>query len=359
MKRRTPYSGLPDRQFWRKDPGIVEPKLFDPVNNVSFQISPDDKIVTAGSCFAQHVARYLKNSGYNYFVTENCHPLFKEELAKKFNYGSFSARYGNIYTARQLHQLLLRAHGEFAPLEKSWPRDDNGNVVDPFRPQIQPNGFSSEGELLADQKQHFRAVREAIRHMDVFVFTLGLTEGWVDRRDGAVYPLAPGVAGGIYDPEYFSFKNFDLSETVEDMQASLEYIRNINPGVRVILTVSPVPLNATFEDRHVYQSTTWSKAVLRLAAEEMTNRFDNCLYFPSYEVITAPHVRGRYFGADCREVVEEGVNHVMGLFFKHFTTGEQSEKSIDLNPSATVSSHLEAMTRAVEVLCDEESINNE
>ena len=33
----------------------------------------------------------------------------------------------------------------------------------------------------------------AFRDLDVFVFTLGLTEAWVAKADGAVFPLAPGV----------------------------------------------------------------------------------------------------------------------------------------------------------------------
>ncbi len=362
MKKRSPYIGLPDRQFWKKEPGIVNGALFDPVGPVPFSISRTDKIVTAGSCFAQHVARYLREAGYNYLVTEKAHPVFEPDFAKAFHYGSFSARYGNLYTARQLRQLLERSHGEFEPLAVSWPKGSSGAVVDPFRPQIQPDGFVSEAELLEDRRHHFAAVRRAIAEMDVFVFTLGLTEGWADRRDGAVFPIAPGVAGGVYDPDTVEFRNFSLGETVEDLSFSLDSIRRINPAVRIILTVSPVPLNATFEDRHVFVSTTWSKAVLRLAAEEMLGRYRDCLYFPSYEVITAPHVRGAYFGPDCREVSEEGVNHVMGLFFKHLTDDASGKKSpvkaIDL-PQDMVARHLAEMSRAMDVLCDEEAIANE
>ena len=359
MKKPNPYTGLPDRQFWKRDPGIAKAALFDPVSPVDFRISRTDKIVTAGSCFAQHVARYLRTSGYHYLVTEPAHPMFDAALAHKFNYGAFTARYGNIYTARQLKQLLLRAYGEFEPVARSWPKDGSGTVVDPFRPQIQPHGFASQAELDADRAQHFLAVRRAVQDMDVFVFTLGLTEGWADPRDGAVYPLAPGVAGGEYDPELVAFHNFDLDETVADMAFSLDYIRRINPDVRIILTVSPVPLNATYENRHVYVSTTWSKAVLRLAAAAMTRQFARCSYFPSYEIITAPHVRGAYFGPDCREVIESGVEHVMTLFFRHLTDAAVVPRGAavaDLDHA--VARHLDEMQKAMDILCDEEAITN-
>lgn len=359
MTKKTPYVGLPDRQFWKKEPGIHDPAAFDPVGEAPFRISTTDRIVTAGSCFAQHVANFLRKAGYNYLVTEPGHPAIPEDLRRRFNYGTFTARYGNLYTGRQLRQLLERAHGEFTPQATSWPRGDGGRVVDPFRPQIQPDGFVSEAELEADRRNHFAAIRTAVRDMDVFVFTLGLTECWADRRDGAIYPLAPGVAGGIWDPDAVEFRNFTYEETLADMEAALGRIRRINPRVRIILTVSPVPLNATYEDRHVFVSTTWSKAVLRLVAEELTRRFENCVYFPSYEIITSPHVRGAYFGPDCREVTEAGVSHVMGLFFAHFSATGAAPPRAAAPSRGEEAEHLAAMQKAIDILCDEEAIRND
>ena len=354
---RHPYVGLPDRQFWKNEPGIAKPHFFDPVSAVPFQITKTQKVVTAGSCFAQHVARNLTASGFNHHITETAHPMFQRALAEKFNYGLFSARYGNVYTARQFLQLLHRAFGLFKPVAQSWQKEAGGRVVDPFRPQIQPDGFVSAEELLTDQVEHFAAVRRAIVEMDVLVFTLGLTECWEDRRDGAIFPLAPGVAGGVYDPDMVRFRNFDEVETSADLIAALTFVRSFNPTVKIILTVSPVPLNATMENRHVFESTTWSKAVLRIAAEKAKQALTDCAYFPSYEIITSPHVRGRYFGADCREVLPEGVGHVMRLFFKHFA-------GIDNRPIAsklvqeTPDKHLAELEKQFAVQCDEEAISN-
>lgn len=352
-----PYVGLPKFQFWKRDPGIAAPADFDPVVDVPFQISPEDKIVTAGSCFAQHVARYLTRSGFNHYVAEPAHPMVPETVASDHNYGLFSARYGNIYTARQLKQLLLRAYGDFTPVAQHWA-GTQGRVVDPFRPQIQPEGYLGPNELAVDRAQHLKAVRTAVEDMDFFVFTLGLTECWEDSRDGAVFPLAPGVAGGVYDPETVAYKNFDQDETAQDLIFALEYIRAKNPKVKIILTVSPVPLNATYEPRHVFTSTTWSKAVLRIAAEQASQAFEDCCYFPSYEVITSPHVRGRYFAKDCREVLEAGVDHVMGLFFKHFAAGAVGVKK-DVSKPAPQDAHVADMEERMRVHCDEEAIGRE
>ena len=356
---RHPYLGLPDRQFWRNEPGIADPAAFDPVSDVPFQISRADRVVTAGSCFAQHLARHLSQAGFCHHQTEPAHPLFDETLARRFGYGLFSARYGNLYTPRQLLQLLRRAYGLFTPLQSAWPRGDAPRVVDPFRPQIQPDGFTSEAELQADRDSHFAAIRAAVAEMQVFVFTLGLTEAWEDSRDGAVFPLAPGVAGGTYDPATVRFRNFDEAETAADLTEALAFIRARNPDVRIVLTVSPVPLNATYEDRHVYLSTSLSKAMLRLAAERVAQAFDACCYFPSYEIITAPHTRGRYFAEDCREVLPEGVAHVMALFFRHFAAGAGvAPVQVPDVAKAEVAAQRARAEAAIELLCDEQAIVN-
>jgi hypothetical protein len=354
---RHPYVGRPDFQFWKSAPGSLDPAELDPVVDASIRIAHQDRVVTAGSCFAQHVARHLVMAGLNHHVTEPGHPMLPPEILARFNYGVFSARYGNLYTTRQLSQLLMRAYGQFEPAEDFWDRPD-GRVADPFRPQIQPEGFVSRAEARLDRGQHFAAVRRAIETMDVFVFTLGLTEAWIDRRDGAVFPLAPGVAAGRYDPELHRFQNFGCAEVIEDMDRSIAFIREKNPSVRILLTVSPVPLNATALERHVLVSTTYSKAVLRVAAEQICANWRDVEYFPSYEIITAPQTRGRYYAADSRSVLEEGVRHVMRIFFHHHTSVTPAEAPQESPaPPPPVDPHLAEMEQIVQVLCDEEAIS--
>ncbi len=355
-----PYSGLPDRQFWKKEPGVKKPSELDPVGDAPFEITPTDRIVTAGSCFAQHVARVMTESGFNHHITEFAHPALTAGIGEAHNYGMYSARYGNVYTARQLKQLLLRATGEFTPVVEPWKLRDSDNLCDPFRPQIQPGGYLSEAELEADRAFHLSCVRKAIEEMDVFVFTLGLTETWQDPRDGAVFPIAPGVAGGTYNRETVEFVNFDETETYADLRDALNIVRSINPEVKIILTVSPVALNATYEDRHVLLSTVWSKAVLRISAEKATREFDDCIYFPSFEIITSPHVQGRYFAEDRREVTPAGVKHVMSLFFKHYTSGRlEGEPDRAVDKPAAMDTQSADVLEALEAFCDEASIDND
>jgi len=314
----TPYSDLPDHHFWRQSIATVEVHRIDPVVRTRFRIAPTDRIATAGSCFAQHIARRLQAIGDQYLVVEDGAHLTADDRAAR-HYGLFSARYGNIYTAAQLWQLWREAYGEWRPKEAAWPGRDGG-WVDPYRPTVEI--FRTPEAVAVDRALHLAAVRRLFESCDILIFTLGLTEAWRSLQDGAVYPLAPGVAGGSYDPARHAFVNYTAQETEDNLARFLAAAKERNPELRVILTVSPVPLAATFEDRSVLVSTAYSKAALRVAAEALTHRFPWVDYFPSYEVITGNPTGGLYFGPDDREVNALGVAHVMRLFQRHYIDGD-------------------------------------
>jgi hypothetical protein len=245
----------------------------------------------------------------------------------------------------------------FYPVEDIWQLPEGG-FADPFRPAIQPGGFTCREELMADREQHLAAVKTMFETLDVFVFTLGLTEAWRCQADGAVLPVCPGVHGGEFSDERYEFVNFGFEQVMKDMKAFLQLLRSVNPSARVILTVSPVPLIATAEDRHVLVSTTYSKSLLRTVSEELNKQFDWVAYFPSFEIITGSYTRGRYFAEDLRSVTEEGVQHVMRLFLKHATDGEVPLPA-EAGPDAPGSGHddfTSKMRDVVNTICEEELI---
>ena len=348
----NPYKDIDGKQFWKNAVASVNAEELDPVFVSKFGIEKYDKVATAGSCFAQHIARTLSKSGFNYYVAEEAPQGLNAEQAFAQNYGVFSARYGNIYTVRQLVQLIQRAYGNFSPDEKYWLRKD-GAYVDPFRPQIEPDGFKDIDALAASQESLFAAVRSMVENMDVFVFTLGLTEGWRSKIDGAVFPLAPGVAGGTPDSDRYEFVNFTVEEITEDLFRAIDLIRSKNPSCRVILTVSPVPLIATYEPRHALVSTTYSKSVLRVAAQTVADSGKDVDYFGSYEIITGSYNRGAYFHNDLRSVNDDGVTHVMRVFMKNYT-GSGNARSLEKVHAEP--SNLTQSKAIFDVVCDEEAI---
>ena len=342
-----PYKGLPAGQYWRQSMAETAPDVIDPVLSAPFTISPQDKVATAGSCFAQHIAKNLTLRGFNYYVAEGAPKAIPADIAYKYNYGVFSARFGNLYTARQLLQLIDRAYGRFTPAEKPWQHGDRW--FDPFRPSVETEGYVSLAHYEADLQHHLACVRTLFETLDVFVFTLGLTETWMSREDGAVFPVAPGCGYGAADMAKYKFHNFSVGEVVADMTAFLARLKEVNPKARVVITVSPVPLIATYEHRHVLVSTTYSKSVLRVAADEIERARQHVLYFPSYEIITGPHGSGKYYGPDLRDIHPKGVDHVMRVFFKHL-----SSEPLDTRDAAKAASVSAPLRSATDIICDEE-----
>ena len=311
-----PYASLGSHQFWRTAVASARMGEVDPVGPVRFRIDPEDKVASIGSCFAQHISGRLQDAGVKYHVTEAKTPEMGAEEAKRRSFGVFSARYGNVYTARQLVQLMGRAFGDFEPTEKAWRRPD-GRLVDPFRPLIEPDGYETEQEVENSRSEHLAAVRRLFETLDVLVVTLGLTEAWRSKRDGAVFPVAPGVVAGELNLAAHEFINFGSDEIARDLAEVLRRMAGVNPRAKLILTVSPVPLVATCENRHVLVSNTVSKSALRVAADAVCRDNDRVQYFPSYEIINSSFSRGAYFAENLRSVTPRGVDHVMRLFFRH------------------------------------------
>lgn len=352
MKPDCPYNEQEAHAFWR---GSVSAKSYSdlvPQQPTGLKIDKTMKVASAGSCFAQHIARALQAHSFTYLNTEPGPELLDADARALMGYGLYSARFGNIYSTPQLAQLIERAYGEFEPSETPW--EENGAWIDPFRPSVQPSGFSSERRLNEDRSAHFAAVRELFETLDVFVFTIGLTEIWRSREDGAVFPVCPGCSYGDYDSEKYEFANLTVADVVEGFERFLIKLRQVNPTAKIILTVSPVPLAATFTRKHVVEATTYSKSVLRLAAEELRTKHEDVHYFASYELITGAR-RSDYFADDLRDVTKLGVAHVMRAFFDLFTDeiSDVFEESAGLE---SPQSPEEERAEDDKVVCDEEEL---
>jgi hypothetical protein len=314
----SPYAGLDARAFWRS-------AATDPARDLyrkKFDISPQDALMTAGSCFAQHIARTLRHRGYNVLDAEPAPPMLPENLTSKFGYNLYSARYGNIYTSRQLSQLFKEALGRFEPKNWIWRKGDR--YFDALRPNVEPNGLTSEEEVVAHRMAHLGAVRSLMKKVDVFVFTFGLTEAWRDKESGTIYPTAPETIAGTFDPEKFEFVNFTFNEVYRDFLVVRRFIQRRRPHAKFVITVSPVPLTATASGNHVLSATMYSKSVLRSVAGQLAKNFHDIDYFPSYELIAGHPTRATYYESNLRAVTEEGVAAAMSAFVsQHVAEGPQ------------------------------------
>lgn len=309
---RSPYSGLAQRAFWRGGVAGTGPFDLPDLYRPRFALTPQTRVFTAGSCFAQHVGAAMTAAGLQVIDTEPALRGMPPETAKRFGYGVYAARFGNIYTVRQFRQLLEEMLGLFTPALPIWEKD--GRFWDALRPGVEPEGLESPAQVAEMRAQHMGSLAQAVAKADVIVFTLGLTEAWEHRESGTIYPTAPGTIAGEFDPEIFAFRNFGVAEILEDFTAIEEMLAEINPDLKWLLTVSPVPLAATATGDHVLSATMRSKAVLRVVCDMLCDGSDRIDYFPSYELVMSPAHPTGAFAPDLRSVRPEVVEGIMALF---------------------------------------------
>ncbi len=141
-----------------------------------------------------------------------------------------------------------------------------------------------------------------------------------------------------------------VAEVRADLAEFIGLVRQHNPDLKILLTVSPVPLVATYEDRTCCKprpiasppcGRPWTRSV------GTTRRSITSLLRDHHQL----HNGGAYFEADLRSVAESGVAHVMRVFERHYL------RTVD-RPAARQDAALRAeFARASKILCDEEALD--
>jgi len=342
----NPYEQQPVTAFWRSAVAGRDPMQISGLWTPKFTITPSDRISTYGSCFAQHFSAALVARSHQWMCHESGPSGLSPAHAKAFNFNVYSSRTGNIYTTSMLAQWCRWALADCAFPDEIWREDDR--YFDPIRPAIEPDGFASEAEVKTTRATTRDAFRKSVIDADIFVFTLGLTECWRNTKTGLEYPLCPGTAAGVFDQQIHMFHNTRFGEALENLTAAIDLMKTVNPALKFLLTVSPVPLVATASRDHVLSATTFSKSILRAVAGDLALTRAYIDYFPSYEMIASAPFKAQFYQDNLRSVTKAGVDFVMNLFF----AAQNSPPAVN-----SVSGAAQEPGNAEKLVCEEEILS--
>lgn len=280
-------------------------------------INKGTPIGSAGSCFAMEIAHWLQNNGFNYLITEQPKPHDPHTLPIS------NARWGIIFNAPSLRQLVERAFGVIQTPRVVWSdvREGREQFFDPFREDVV---YHSLEDYENDYDVHVAATRAALSQTKVFAMTLGMNEVWFLKSSGHALSRAPWrVASTCVEQRVMT-----VEENVAHLEAMWSTWKKFNPDIQLILTVSPVPLHATFrgDTHHVIVANCHSKSLLRVAAEQFCASHPDVHYFPAYEVVL--HCTKEAWGADQRHVSRQAVENVMRTFCEMFVAPADVPESI-------------------------------
>jgi hypothetical protein len=177
--------------------------------------------------------------------------------------------------------------------------------------------------------------------------------------------MCPGTVAGIFNSNKHKFINQDYPFIYKTLTETIRSMRELNPRLRFILTVSPVPLTATMSGNHVLLASMESKSILRSVAGSLSREFKFVDYFPSFEIINATPYRGSFFEPNQRSVNHSGVNHVMNIFFQSLSTkfpvADVDRQSLvdlaDEKPRARSKNRRGSSQKESTVVCEEELLN--
>jgi hypothetical protein len=167
---------------------------------------------------------------------------------------------------------------------------------------------------------------EAITSAGGFVFTIGLAEVWEDAETAAVF--WKGVPEPVFDADRHRFRLSTVEENERNLVEIVELVRRVNESAPIVLTLSPVPLKATFRDVSCIVADSVSKSILRVAVDRVASgQVPGVYYWPSFEIVRwlGAHRGEASYGVDdnrSRHVNRASVREIIEAFVESFYAPE-------------------------------------
>ncbi len=270
-----------------------------------FQIGHRDQLMLIGSCFTEHIGSRLADRKFQTLVNP------------------FGIVYNPVSMAQCLERLLAENQSfteadlvQNMGLWHSWAH--HGHFSKPDRAQTLA-GINS-------------AYMQGVNHLqgtNRLLLTLGTAEVFSLKDSGQI------VANNHKMPAaMFQTKRLDVGQVTDVLALALEKLALKNPGLRVILSVSPVRhlRNGMVENQR-------SKAVLVLACEAISRQFPNTCYFPAYELLLDDLRDYRFYASDMLHPSVLAVDYIWQYFSDMFFTEETKRLNGAIEKILTAAAH--------------------
>ena len=219
-----------------------------------FAIEPRERMLFVGSCFADNIGRRFVEDKFRATVNP----------------------YGVMYNPASIMHTVKRWTGELVAAQSE--ASDSGSDVS-------------------------QAINEAPQ---TAVFTLGTNHVYVLNETGEI------VDNCRRRPQrLFTERELSVDECADYLAVAM--LRQINPSVRIIITVSPIRYA-----KYGFHGSQLSKATLLLAADKLTKEMDNVVYFPAYEIVNDELRDYRFYREDMLHPTDQAVEYIWQRFGETF-----------------------------------------
>lgn len=288
-------------------PLVLQPK---------FQIDTDSRVFTIGSCFARNVEAALLERGVRVPALD-CEGVDASWLARP---STEANGFLNKYNVHSMLSELEVSLGEESEASAGLIELDDGTWYNPLTHNVKT--LSSEEAFIL--RERMTRIYRKLVDCELVVVTFGLNEVWVDTEAGVFLNGAPLPLLLKRYPSRYAFFSAGPEACLEAARRMLGIMRRAaGPGLKVLVTVSPVPMGRTFTNSDVIIANTYSKSTLRVAAQRLAEGDPLVDYFPSYEMamLSAPEF---VWEPDRAHVRREMVAQIMDAFVDAYVAGKQS-----------------------------------
>ena len=221
-----------------------------------FAIEPRERMLFVGSCFADNIGRRFVDDKFRATVNP----------------------YGVMYNPASIMHTVKRWTGELVAAQSE--TSDSGSDV----------------RQAADEAPQ------------TAVFTLGTNHVYILNETGEI------VDNCRKRPQrLFTERELSVDECADYLREAVTMLRQINPSVRIIITVSPIRYA-----KYGFHGSQLSKATLLLAADKLTKEMDNVVYFPAYEIVNDELRDYRFYREDMLHPTDQAVEYIWQRFGETF-----------------------------------------
>lgn len=258
-----------------------------------YPLDPEWSVVLIGSCFTDSIGALMRQSRWRAFPNI-CGVLYNPASIAMIL--ELAAEHQSLLIAEIIDQSIIR-NGE---IWNSWLMDSG------------VSGYSRDHTI---QKVTSRLCRLAseIANAQVLIVTFGTA--WIyalsDNPDYIVANCHKFPSGT------FTRRRMSVEEISVIWMKTIGKLRELNPGLRIILTVSPI--------RHLkdgFEGNSRSKATLLLACERICDENPDIEYFPSFEILNDDLRDYRFYSDDLVHPSPQGVGYIWDKFCQRFLTEE-------------------------------------
>jgi hypothetical protein len=153
---------------------------------------------------------------------------------------------------------------------------------------------------------------ELLRRSQVLIVTFGTAYVYESKKTQNVVSNCHKLPAAEFNRRLMS-----IDEIVNMWSLLIADLRVVNPGLKIIFTVSPIRHLA--DGAHGNQV---SKSTLLLAVERLCSQLDDLLYFPAYEIMIDDLRDYRFYASDMTHPSDVAVDYIYEIFSQSFFSEE-------------------------------------